>query len=110
MKGGGSVKWVSLWRISVKGSVKGGSFSVTPPAATEAGFTHPCKVFFPRFGSGFLVAFGTLKMLKKTRGRLNWALFYVARFLRLTPIYMFILFFYITISLHFISGPYEVRP
>ena len=47
-------------------------------------------------------------MLKKTRGRLNWALFYVSRYLRLTPIYMFILFFYITISLHFISGPYEV--
>ncbi len=32
--------------------------------------------------SGFLVAFGTFKLLKKNKGRLNWALFYIHRYLR----------------------------
>ncbi len=45
-----------------------------------------CRMFFLIFSysfhSGVLVAYGTLKLLKKRKGRLNWGLFYLHRYLR----------------------------
>eukprot|EP00054_Salpingoeca_dolichothecata_P018077 m.110468 g.110468 ORF g.110468 m.110468 type:complete len:668 (+) comp22721_c0_seq1:1-2004(+) len=57
------------------------------------------------FLSGFLVALGCFKLLAK-RGKLPWAQFYVARYLRLSPLYFLVLIFYIKIQRYLGQGPY----
>ncbi|KAK7497003.1 hypothetical protein BaRGS_00011739 [Batillaria attramentaria] len=55
--------------------------------------------------SGLLVAYLSLKELDKNKGKLNWPLFFFHRFWRLTPLYMMVIFFNISIEQYMGSGP-----
>jgi len=55
--------------------------------------------------SGFLVAYLLLKELDRNKGRFNIALFYLHRYLRLTPVYAIILGFIATLLVYIGSGP-----
>lgn len=46
-------------------------------------------VFF--YLSGFLVVYMLLKEMKAKKGRIPWALFYFHRYVRLTPVYGFVI-------------------
>lgn len=60
------------------------------------------------FLSGLLVCYLCLKQLKKAGGSINWAMFYVHRYIRLTPVYMIVLMFYDTLWKYTLSGPYSM--
>ena len=55
--------------------------------------------------SGFLVTYLTLKELAKTNGHVNWFLFYVHRYLRLTPLLMLAVAVTATMPDHLTEGP-----
>ncbi|XP_071947853.1 nose resistant to fluoxetine protein 6-like [Antedon mediterranea] len=57
------------------------------------------------FMSGLLITYLTLNYLKKKDGKLNWGMFYLHRFLRLTPVYMIVIYIYTTLTPHFATGP-----
>ncbi|XP_071955988.1 nose resistant to fluoxetine protein 6-like [Antedon mediterranea] len=57
------------------------------------------------FLSGLLVTYLTLKYLQKHDGKLNWLMFYVHRYLRLTPVYMMVIFIFTTLTPYFANGP-----
>ncbi|XP_033118103.1 nose resistant to fluoxetine protein 6-like [Anneissia japonica] len=57
------------------------------------------------FLSGLLVTYLTLKYLRNNNGKLNWVMFYVHRYLRLTPVYMLVIFMYTTLTPYFATGP-----
>eukprot|EP01097_Dermamoeba_algensis_P005265 TRINITY_DN3341_c0_g1_i1.p1 TRINITY_DN3341_c0_g1~~TRINITY_DN3341_c0_g1_i1.p1 ORF type:complete len:724 (+),score=220.57 TRINITY_DN3341_c0_g1_i1:71-2242(+) len=59
------------------------------------------------FLSGFLVAFLSIKELKK-KGKIPWFLFYFHRIWRLTPVYMFVVFLTITVEPQWLMGPNSV--
>nr|KAG5706681.1 hypothetical protein BaRGS_005751 [Batillaria attramentaria] len=50
-------------------------------------------------------AYLSLKELDKNKGKLNWPLFFFHRFWRLTPLYMMVIFFNISIEQYMGSGP-----
>ncbi|XP_033118097.1 nose resistant to fluoxetine protein 6-like [Anneissia japonica] len=56
------------------------------------------------FLSGLLVTYLTLNYMKKNNGRINWVMFYVHRYLRLTPVYMLVIFIYTTLTPYFGTG------
>lgn len=55
--------------------------------------------------SGLLVAYATLNQMKKTRGKTNWLKFYLHRYMRLTPVYMITLGFYLACIPYLVDGP-----
>ena len=55
--------------------------------------------------SGVLVAYTTLNLMKKTEGKMNWFKFYIHRYLRLTPVYMIIMWIYLGTLPYMINGP-----
>ncbi|PVD22481.1 hypothetical protein C0Q70_18295 [Pomacea canaliculata] len=55
--------------------------------------------------SGMLVAYLTLKEMKKRNGKLNWFMFYFHRFWRLTPAYMLVIMVYTCLSPYWGDGP-----
>ncbi|XP_025111704.1 nose resistant to fluoxetine protein 6-like [Pomacea canaliculata] len=55
--------------------------------------------------SGLLVAYLTLKELRKNSGKLNWFMFYFHRFWRLTPAYMLVIMVYSCLSSYWGDGP-----
>ena len=55
--------------------------------------------------SGLLVCYLMLKELDKTKGKINWPMMYLHRYLRLTGIYAFILFFMVSLWEHLGIGP-----
>ncbi|XP_022102671.1 nose resistant to fluoxetine protein 6-like [Acanthaster planci] len=57
------------------------------------------------FLSGLLLTYLTLKHLRKAKGRLNWFLFYLHRFVRLTPAYMVAIAIWASLAIHFGQGP-----
>ncbi|XP_064617017.1 nose resistant to fluoxetine protein 6-like [Liolophura sinensis] len=57
------------------------------------------------FLSGLLVAYITFKEMDKSKGRINWALFYFHRFWRLTPAYMLVMMVDICLLRYFGDGP-----
>ncbi|XP_033118021.1 nose resistant to fluoxetine protein 6-like [Anneissia japonica] len=57
------------------------------------------------FLSGLLVTYLTLKYLRNNNGKLNWVMFYVHRYLRLTPVYMLVIFFFATLTPYLATGP-----
>ncbi|XP_077994444.1 nose resistant to fluoxetine protein 6-like [Glandiceps talaboti] len=65
--------------------------------------TFSVDTFF--FLSGLLVTYLTLRELMEGR-KINWFLFYFHRFWRLTPVYMFVLFFTTYLVPYFGNGPY----
>ena len=58
------------------------------------------------FLSGVLVAYLTLKEMKKKDGRFPFLHYYIHRYLRITPTYAFILFFASSLGIHLAVGPY----
>ncbi|XP_035714450.1 nose resistant to fluoxetine protein 6 [Folsomia candida] len=56
--------------------------------------------------SGLLVAYNVLKMLAKTKGKLNIPMFYIHRYLRLTPVYAAIVGVMATLVPYAGRGPY----
>ncbi|XP_048777960.2 nose resistant to fluoxetine protein 6-like [Ostrea edulis] len=60
--------------------------------------------------SGLLTSYLLLKQMSKTKGRINWFLFYFHRFWRLTPVYMMVIGMYVTIYPHLIFGPNKPQP
>ena len=57
------------------------------------------------FLSGVLVAYLTLRQMKKKKGRFPYLQFYIHRYLRLTPTYAFVLFFAWFLTSHLAYGP-----
>ncbi|XP_038051428.1 nose resistant to fluoxetine protein 6-like isoform X2 [Patiria miniata] len=56
------------------------------------------------FLSGLLLTYLTLKHLQKANGRLNWFLFYLHRFIRITPAYMVSIAIWASLAIHFGQG------
>ena len=57
------------------------------------------------FLSGVLVAYLTLRQMKRKKGRFPFLHYYVHRYLRLTPTYAFVLFFAWFLTTHIAAGP-----
>uniref|UniRef100_A0A1X7VDC1 Nose resistant-to-fluoxetine protein N-terminal domain-containing protein n=1 Tax=Amphimedon queenslandica TaxID=400682 RepID=A0A1X7VDC1_AMPQE len=57
------------------------------------------------FISGFLVAYLTFREMNRRKGKFPFVTFYLHRILRLTPTYMFVLFFFWFLSNHLTRGP-----
>ena len=57
------------------------------------------------FLSGVLVAYLSLREMEKKRGRFPFLHFYIHRYLRLTPVYAFVLFFTWALFIHLAEGP-----
>ena len=57
------------------------------------------------FLSGLLVAYLTLREMKRKKGRFPFLMFYLHRYLRLTPTYAFVLFFIWLLMMHLGNGP-----
>ena len=57
------------------------------------------------FLSAVLVAYLSLRHMKKKKGRFPWIHYYVHRYLRLTPVYAFVMFFAWHLTSHFTRGP-----
>ncbi|XP_046843813.1 nose resistant to fluoxetine protein 6-like [Xenia sp. Carnegie-2017] len=68
--------------------------SVTVMAVANAFFA--VDSFF--FLSGLLVAYTCLRKMERTQGKVNWGLFYLHRYLRLTPSLMFVVLFAVHIK------------
>ncbi|XP_003384838.1 PREDICTED: O-acyltransferase like protein-like [Amphimedon queenslandica] len=73
----------------------------TAQAVTNAFFA--VDSFF--YISGFLVAYLTLREMKRRNGSFPYITYYLHRILRLTPTYMFVLFFYWFLSVYLGKGP-----
>ena len=58
------------------------------------------------FLSGVLVAYLTLREMKKKNGRFPILHYYIHRYLRITPTYAFILFFATYLFIHLAAGPF----
>ena len=70
--------------------------------AIDNGFFSVDSFFFL---SGVLVAYLTLRQMKKKDGRFPIIQYYVHRYLRLTPTYAFVLFFTWSLTAHLGTGP-----
>ena len=57
------------------------------------------------FLSGLLVAYLTLREMRRRAGRFPFLIYYLHRFLRLTPTYAFVLFFVWFLTMHLADGP-----
>jgi len=55
--------------------------------------------------AGFLLAYLTIAQLKAKRGRMNWFVFIIHRFIRMIPIYWFALFNFLLLLRYIGSGP-----
>lgn len=55
--------------------------------------------------SGLLVSYLFMREMEKTKGQMNWGLFYFHRFWRLTPPYMLVLFVDVALVRYFGDGP-----
>ncbi|KAK7095323.1 nose resistant to fluoxetine protein 6-like isoform X2 [Littorina saxatilis] len=56
--------------------------------------------------SGLLVAYLSLKEMKKNSGKINWFMFFFHRFWRLTPAYMLVIMVYVCLSPYWGEGPF----
>ena len=57
------------------------------------------------FLSGLLVAYLTMRQMKRKNGRFPFLTYYLHRYLRLTPTYAFVLFFIWFLMMHLADGP-----
>ena len=55
--------------------------------------------------SGLLVAYLSMRQMKRKNGRFPFLSYYLHRYLRLTPTYAFVLFFIWLLTMHFTDGP-----
>ncbi|XP_043199421.1 nose resistant to fluoxetine protein 6-like [Amphibalanus amphitrite] len=56
--------------------------------------------------SGLLVSYSVMRSLDKTNGKFNILMFYVHRYIRLTPVMMMVIGFVSTLYLHLGTGPF----
>ncbi|XP_022104486.1 nose resistant to fluoxetine protein 6-like isoform X2 [Acanthaster planci] len=113
------IRVISMWWI-----ILGHTFDIIPPylddpryATTElfSSFWFSAVMYFSVsvdtffFLSGLLLVYNTLKHLKKSNGRMNWALFYLHRFIRITPAYMICIAVFSTLIVHFNEGPGQIE-
>ena len=61
------------------------------------------------FLSGLLVAYLTLRDLHRRKGRFPALMYYIHRYLRLTPTYAFVLFFQWFLTVHLTDGPLYIQ-
>ncbi|XP_071839750.1 O-acyltransferase like protein-like [Apostichopus japonicus] len=59
--------------------------------------------------SGLLVTYLTLKELQARNGKMNWPLYYIHRFWRLTPAYMMTIAFFTSLKVHIGTGADKVE-
>ena len=57
------------------------------------------------FLSGVLVSYLTFREMARRNGQFPFVTYYLHRILRLTPTYMFVLFFYWFLTIHLVQGP-----
>ncbi|GFO17071.1 nose resistant to fluoxetine protein 6-like [Plakobranchus ocellatus] len=55
--------------------------------------------------SSLLVTYMTLTHMRRSNGKFNWLMFYVHRYLRLTPVYMFTMGIYLATLPYMVDGP-----
>ena len=55
--------------------------------------------------SGLLVTYLTMRQMNKQKGRFPLLMYYIHRILRITPAYIFVLFSYWLLTVHFADGP-----
>ena len=83
---------------------------LSPTVASNYSFQAVGNAYFSVdsffFLSGVLVAYLTLKEMKKKDGRFPFLHYYIHRYLRITPTYAFILFFASSLGIHLAVGPY----
>lgn len=58
--------------------------------------------------SGLLIAYVLFRDLAKHDGKLNWVLVYFHRWWRLTPVYMFVMLFYVYVLPYGIKSPFKL--
>ena len=58
------------------------------------------------FLSGLLVAYLALKEMRE-KGKMNWIYYFLHRYWRLTPLYAFLLLFFMSMTVYLISGPFQ---
>ena len=76
-----------------------------PKFTFQANISAPFAVDTFFLLSGVLVAYLTLRKMAKLKGKFPVLLYYVHRFLRITPAYAFVLFSYWFLTVHFADGP-----
>ena len=98
---GHTFAWIVLYGVDNRHSIPNflRRFSFQPVVHS----TFSVDSFF--FLSGVLVAYLTLRQMKKRNGRFPFVHYYVHRYLRLTPIYAFVLFFAWFLTRHIAAGP-----
>ncbi|XP_012934636.1 nose resistant to fluoxetine protein 6 [Aplysia californica] len=106
-----SISWVILGHvIVVMSSVVGNLLQVEETHVTRWTFqaiwnaTFSVDSFFVM--SGLLVTYLTLTEMSRSDGRVNWVLFYVHRYLRLTPVYMICLAIWAATAPYWSDGPF----
>ena len=98
---GHTFAWIVLYGVDNRHSIPNflRRFSFQPVVHS----TFSVDSFF--FLSGVLVAYLTLRQMKKRNGRFPFIHYYVHRYLRLTPVYAFVLFFAWFLTRHIAAGP-----
>ena len=66
--------------------------------------TFSVDTFF--FLSGLLVAYLALREIRE-HGKLSWIYYFLHRYWRLTPLYVFVLLIFMSLFVYFISGPFQ---
>ncbi|XP_055338678.1 nose resistant to fluoxetine protein 6-like [Paramacrobiotus metropolitanus] len=58
--------------------------------------------------SGLLITYVLVRELTKNNGKLNWIVVYFHRWWRLTPVYVFVMMFYVYVMPHGIESPWKL--
>nr|XP_034301544.1 nose resistant to fluoxetine protein 6 isoform X4 [Crassostrea gigas] len=107
-----SISWVVLGHtFGVMYPVLSNGYAILPDLYQRWSFQAVANAFVAVDSffalSGLLLAYLTLKEMKKGQGkfRINWFMFYFHRFWRLTPAYMLLMMISICLSRYFEEGP-----
>lgn len=107
-----SISWVVLGHtFGVMYPVLSNGYAILPDLYQRWSFQAVANAFVAVDSffalSGLLLAYLTLKEMKKGQGkfRINWFMFYFHRFWRLTPAYMLLMMISICLSRYFGDGP-----
>nr|XP_006820816.1 PREDICTED: nose resistant to fluoxetine protein 6-like [Saccoglossus kowalevskii] len=65
--------------------------------------TYSVDSFF--YLSGLLVTYLSMKQLARNNGKMNWLVYYIHRYWRITWVLLFVMLFYTYLTLHIFDGP-----